>query len=42
MNVRHTRRDGARIDMKVVQDDGEIVHLVLDGRFDIPGAQEVD
>jgi len=28
--------------MKVIQDDGEIAHVVLDGRFDIQGAQEVD
>ena len=30
------------MDMKVIQDDGEIAHVVLDGRFDIQGAQEVD
>jgi anti-anti-sigma factor len=29
------------MDMKVSQ-DGEIAHVVLDGRFDIQGAQEVD
>ena len=38
-----TRRwDGARMDMKVIQDDDEVTHVVLDGRFDIQGAQEVD
>jgi anti-anti-sigma factor len=30
------------MDMKVIQDDGDIAHVVLDGRFDIQGAQEVD
>ncbi|MBV8794198.1 MAG: STAS domain-containing protein [Hyphomicrobiales bacterium] len=30
------------MDMKVIQDDGEVAHVVLDGRFDIQGAQEVD
>src|SRR5258708_1872089 len=30
------------MDMKVTKDDGEIAHVVLDGRFDIQGAQEVD
>jgi anti-anti-sigma factor len=30
------------MDMKVIQDDAEIAHVVLDGRFDIQGAQEVD
>jgi anti-anti-sigma factor len=29
------------MDMKVIE-DGEITHVVLDGRFDIAGAQEVD
>ena len=29
------------MDMKVTQDD-DIAHVVLDGRFDIQGAQEVD
>ena len=30
------------MDMKVIQDDDEVTHVVLDGRFDIQGAQEVD
>jgi anti-anti-sigma factor len=30
------------MDMKVIQDDNEVAHVVLDGRFDIQGAQEVD
>ena len=30
------------MDMKVIQADNEITHVVLDGRFDIQGAQEVD
>jgi anti-anti-sigma factor len=30
------------MDMKVIEGDGEIAHVVLDGRFDIQGAQEVD
>ena len=30
------------MDMKVIQADDEITHVVLDGRFDIQGAQEVD
>jgi anti-anti-sigma factor len=34
--------DGAGMDMKVIQADGEITHVALDGRFDIQGAQEVD
>jgi anti-sigma B factor antagonist len=34
--------DGARMDMQVIQADNEITHVVLDGRFDIQGAQEVD
>jgi anti-anti-sigma factor len=34
--------DFAPMDMKVTKDDGEIAHVVLDGRFDIQGAQEVD
>src|SRR5271155_4575442 len=33
---------GARMEMKVFQVDDEITHVVLDGRFDIQGAQEVD
>jgi anti-anti-sigma factor len=32
---------GARMDMTVIQAD-DITHVVLDGRFDIQGAQEVD
>jgi anti-sigma B factor antagonist len=34
--------DGALMDMKSIQADDEITHVVLDGRFDIQGAQEVD
>jgi anti-anti-sigma factor len=34
--------DGERMDMQVIQADDEITHVVLDGRFDIQGAQEVD
>jgi anti-sigma B factor antagonist len=34
--------DGALMDMKIIQADDEITHVVLDGRFDIQGAQEVD
>ena len=30
------------MDMKVIQGDDEMTHVVLDGRFDIQGAQEVD
>jgi anti-anti-sigma regulatory factor len=30
------------MDMKVIQDGDEMSHVVLDGRFDIQGAQEVD
>jgi anti-sigma B factor antagonist len=30
------------MDMKVIQDGDEMTHVVLDGRFDIQGAQEVD
>ena len=30
------------MDMQVIQADDEITHVVLDGRFDIQGAQEVD
>jgi anti-anti-sigma factor len=30
------------MDMQVIQADGGITHVVLDGRFDIQGAQEVD
>ena len=30
------------MDMKVIPGDGKIAHVVLDGRFDIQGAQEVD
>ena len=30
------------MDMKVTKDDDEIAHVILDGRFDIQGAQEVD
>jgi hypothetical protein len=30
------------MDMKVIQADDEITRVVLDGRFDIQGAQEVD
>ncbi len=30
------------MDMKVTEDDADIAHVVLDGRFDIQGAQEVD
>lgn len=30
------------MDMQVVQADGEITRVALDGRFDIQGAQEVD
>ena len=30
------------MDMKVIPADDEITHVVLDGRFDIQGAQEVD
>src|ERR1700733_3264567 len=36
------RWDGARMNMKVIQADDEMTHVVLDGRFDIQGAQEVD
>jgi anti-anti-sigma factor len=35
-------RESARMDMKVIQGDDEMTHVVLDGRFDIQGAQEVD
>ena len=34
--------ESARMDMKVIPSDDEIAHVVLDGRFDIQGAQEVD
>jgi anti-anti-sigma factor len=34
--------EDARMDMKVIQGDGGTTHVVLDGRFDIQGAQEVD
>ena len=34
--------DGALMDMQVNQADNEITQVVLDGRFDIQGAQEVD
>ena len=30
------------MDMNVIQDGDEMTHVVLDGRFDIQGAQEVD
>ncbi len=30
------------MDMKIIQADDEITHVVLDGRFDIQGAGEVD
>lgn len=30
------------MDMKVIDAGSEITHVVLDGRFDIQGAQEVD
>jgi len=30
------------MDMKVIPGDDEIAHVLLDGRFDIQGAQEVD
>ena len=30
------------MDMQVIQADDAITHVVLDGRFDIQGAQEVD
>jgi anti-sigma B factor antagonist len=30
------------MDMKVIQADSDIAHVVLEGRFDIQGAQEVD
>lgn len=30
------------MDMQVIQADDEITHVVLDGRFDIQGAEEVD
>ena len=30
------------MDMKVIHGDDEMTHVVLDGRFDIQGAQEVD
>jgi len=30
------------MDMQIIQTDDEITHVVLDGRFDIQGAQEVD
>lgn len=30
------------MDMEVIEGDDEITHIVLDGRFDIQGAQEVD
>ena len=30
------------MDMQVIQADDDITHVVLDGRFDIQGAQEVD
>jgi hypothetical protein len=30
------------MDMQVIQVDGDITRVVLDGRFDIQGAQEVD
>ena len=29
------------MDMKVIEGDDEITHVLLDGRFDIQGAQEV-
>jgi anti-anti-sigma factor len=32
----------ARMDMTVIPGDDQIAHVVLDGRFDIQGAQEVD
>jgi anti-anti-sigma factor len=34
--------ESARMDMKVIHGDDEMTHVVLDGRFDIQGAQEVD
>jgi anti-anti-sigma factor len=34
--------DGALMDMDIIQDGDEITRVVLDGRFDIQGAQEVD
>jgi hypothetical protein len=30
-----------RMDMKVIQDDDDMTHVVLDGRFDIQGAHTV-
>jgi len=36
------RSDSALMDMQVIQADDEITHVVLDGRFDIQGAQDVD
>ena len=30
------------MDMQVIEGDDEVTHVVLDGRFDIQGAQEVD
>ena len=30
------------MDMEVVEGDGEVTHVVLDGQIDIQGAQEVD
>jgi anti-anti-sigma factor len=38
----HADANGARMDMKVIQSDDEVTHVVLDGRFDIQGAEEVD
>ncbi len=34
--------DGARMDMNVTETADGITHVVLDGQFDIAGAQEVD
>jgi anti-anti-sigma factor len=34
--------ENARMDMTIIPSDDEIAHVVLDGRFDIQGAQQVD
>jgi hypothetical protein len=37
--LREEKLEGARMDMKVIQDADEITRVVLDGRFDIQGSQ---
>jgi anti-anti-sigma factor len=41
-NLNDDTPNGARMNINVTEADGGVTHVVLDGRFDIAGAQEAD